>query len=153
MLSNWYFVLQILYNGHTLRKTGHCKKDSMVAKALSTREKVILFCNVPTTFVGLTADARVVINRARVECQSYKLTVEDPVTVEYITRFIATLKQVSQHSNRFVPVFSFIIIGPIMEILQSLRSFSLLSLLNSLFFLTFTSYSQSYSSWNDWFDH
>jgi len=44
--------------------------------------------------VGLTADARILVNRARIECQSHKLTVEDPVTLEYITRFIAQLKQV-----------------------------------------------------------
>ncbi|MPC19086.1 Proteasome subunit alpha type-7-like [Portunus trituberculatus] len=49
--------------------------------------------------ICLTADARILVNRARVECQSHKLTVEDPVTLEYITRFIATLKQRYTQSN------------------------------------------------------
>merc|ERR1712178_492892 len=33
------------------------------------------------------------MKQARVECQSYKLTMEDPVTLVYITRHVASLKQ------------------------------------------------------------
>jgi 20S proteasome subunit alpha 4 len=46
------------------------------------------------TYVGLTADGRIIIDKARVECQSHRLTVEDPVSVEFITRYIAAHKQV-----------------------------------------------------------
>ncbi len=46
------------------------------------------------SLVGLTADGRILIDKARVECQSHRLTVEDPVSIEYITKHVAGIQQV-----------------------------------------------------------
>jgi 20S proteasome subunit alpha 4 len=45
---------------------------------------------------GLTADGRILIDKARIECQSHRLTVEDPTSIEYITKHIAGIQQVCQ---------------------------------------------------------
>lgn len=45
-------------------------------------------------FAGLSADARVLVDFARCECGSYKLSLEDPASIGHIARCIADVKQV-----------------------------------------------------------
>jgi 20S proteasome subunit alpha 4 len=56
------------------------------------RKVIALDDHVMCAFAGLHADSRVIVQKAQVECQSHRLTYEDPITIERIARFVATLQ-------------------------------------------------------------
>eukprot|EP00030_Apusomonadida_sp_AF-17_P005938 a676797_1804.p2 GENE.a676797_1804~~a676797_1804.p2 ORF type:complete len:256 (-),score=114.11 a676797_1804:42-779(-) len=59
----------------------------------TVRKIVRLDKHVMMAFAGLSADARVLIDKARIECQSYQLSMEVPVTLAYVARYIASVQQ------------------------------------------------------------
>ena len=58
-----------------------------IRKILQVDEHIML------TFAGLQADARVLVDKARLECQSFRFNFEDEPSLEYIARFVAETQQ------------------------------------------------------------
>ncbi|KAF2153497.1 N-terminal nucleophile aminohydrolase [Myriangium duriaei CBS 260.36] len=81
--------------GHEIVVLGCEKKSAMkLQDTRITPSKISLVDqHACLAFAGLNADARILVDKARLEAQSHRLTVEDPVTIEYITKYIAGVQQ------------------------------------------------------------
>ncbi|EMR10247.1 hypothetical protein PNEG_01516 [Pneumocystis murina B123] len=101
-------LLQVEYGQEAVKKGATCvavkgkdsvvlgveKKTALKLQDTRTAKKIgIIDHHVCLAFAGLNADARILLDKARVEAQSHRLTIEDPVTIEYITKYIAGVKQ------------------------------------------------------------
>ena len=69
------------------------KAITKLQEGRTVKKIVQLDKHIHMAFSGLTADGRILANKARIECQSYRLNYDDNPPIEYISKHIAETKQ------------------------------------------------------------
>jgi 20S proteasome subunit alpha 4 len=78
---------------HSMFPGAEKKAAAKLQESRTVRKIVYVDDHICLAFSGLTADARVLIDKARLEAQRFRLTFDEPVAVEYITKYIAQIQQ------------------------------------------------------------
>ena len=69
------------------------KTTNKLMQATSIKKVHQIDAHLVAAYSGLNSDGRILVNKARIETQSYKLNFEDDPSVEYIARHISSYVQ------------------------------------------------------------
>lgn len=103
-------LFQVEYAGEAVRK-GLCAvgvrgKDCVILAvekpivqklqdSRTVRKIVKIDDHIFLTYAGMSADARVLINKAQLQCQSYRLNYDDRMEVDFLAKFVGEVQQKS----------------------------------------------------------